>query len=157
MTRHAYDLLVFDWEGTLADPWRLPLRSILFPGVYEMLSALDKAGYLLAVATGKSRSGLNHAMTECGVKQFFADTQCADESAAKPDPEMLLALSMSLQMKPERMLMIGDTTFDLDMAARAGIDAVAVGYGLHTAQLLQGRKPLYYASGVTELHKWLLP
>lgn len=156
MVPHQFDLLVFDWEGTLANPWTSPLRPALFPGVCEMLQELKQAGFLLAIATGKSRQGLAQAMQQLNVTTLFDMTCTADESAPKPGPEMLNSLITSLNVESMRTLMIGDTTYDLEMANVLEVPAVAVTYGLHKNDALKKYHPLYCADDVSALHQWLL-
>jgi phosphoglycolate phosphatase len=156
MTPHQFDLLVFDWEGTLANPWASPLKTLLFPGAYQMLQALKQAGFLLAIATGKSRSGLTQAMQEVNVASFFSMTCTAEESAPKPSPEMLSGLITALEVDSARTLMIGDTSYDLEMANALQVPAVAVTYGLHKTDILEKYHPRYCADSVSSLHQWLL-
>lgn len=141
--RYRYHYLVRDHE--------LPL----FPGVKEMLSDLAQQGYFLAVATGKSRVGLNRAMNSVNVLSMFDATRCADETFSKPHPAMLQELTRELGQDMQRTLMIGDTTHDLLMAANAGAGAVAVEYGAHDVSLLATVPTLYSAKNVLDLHQWL--
>ncbi len=210
-----YDLVVFDWDGTLFDSTALIVRCIqaavcdvggakpsdeaaawviglglmqalahaapdvpperypelgaryrhhylahehdisLFAGVLPMLAELKVRGHQLAVATGKSRRGLNDALHAVELKGVFDASRTADETAGKPDPLMLHELMAELDVRPERLLMIGDTTHDLQMALNAGCASVAVSYGAHESQALQ---PLarFVAPSVAQLHAWLL-
>lgn len=141
--RYRYHYLVRDHE--------LPL----FPGVREMLVDLAQQGYFLAVATGKSRVGLNRAMNSVNVLSMFDATRCADETFSKPHPAMLQELTRELGQDMQRTLMVGDTTHDLLMAANAGASAVAVEYGAHDASLLATVPTLYSAKKVADLHQWL--
>ncbi|GGX18688.1 HAD-IIIA family hydrolase [Undibacterium macrobrachii] len=141
--RYRYHYLVRDHE--------LPL----FPGVREMLADLAQQGYFLAVATGKSRVGLNRAMNSAKVLSMFDATRCADETFSKPHPAMLQELTRELGQDMQRTLMIGDTTHDLLMAANAGAAAVAVEYGAHEPELLATVPSLYSAKKVADLHQWL--
>lgn len=127
----------------------------VFDGVDSLLRGLDAAGVPLAVATGKSRVGLNRALVQTGLAPRFAATRCADEGAPKPDPWMLRDLSATLQVEPRRMVMIGDTTHDLQMARAAGAAAVAVLYGAHDARSLRDARPDAVAESVPELADWL--
>lgn len=127
----------------------------LFKGVEAMLQDLAQQAYFLAVATGKSRVGLNRAMNAAGVLSMFDATRCADETFSKPHPAMLQELTRELGQDMKRTLMIGDTTHDLLMANNAGAGAVAVQYGAHPADQLAVCEPLYSASTVAELHQWL--
>lgn len=127
----------------------------LFDGVREMLVDLSQQGYFLAVATGKSRVGLNRALDAANLLSVFDATRCADETFSKPHPAMLQELTRELGQDMERTLMIGDTTHDLQMALNAGAAGVAVHYGAHAAPDLQALNPLYSARSVSELHAWL--
>ena len=212
----AYDLIVFDWDGTLMDSearivdclqaafadigrpvpsraaaadviglgldeamsqlWpeagaaerqlvaghyrrhflgRHPTPSALFPHARETLERLHAEGYLLAVATGKSRRGLEQSLDETGLRALFHATRCADETFSKPHPRMLRELMDELGATPERTLMIGDTEYDLLMAANAGADALAVCYGVHTPERLQALGPLACLSGLAVIPDWL--
>ena len=127
----------------------------LFDGIPEVLRGLDAAGVPLAVATGKSRAGLNRALVQTGLGPRFAATRCADEGAPKPDPWMLRDLGETLQIDPSRMVMIGDTTHDVGMAQAAGASSVAVLYGAHDPDALQAIAPDALVSSVAELAAWL--
>ena len=127
----------------------------LFDGVREMLNDLSQQGYFLAVATGKSRVGLNRALDAANLLSIFDATRCADETFSKPHPAMLQELTRELGQDMERTLMIGDTTHDLQMAVNAGAAGVGVHYGAHSAPELQALAPLFIASSVAELHTWL--
>lgn len=126
----------------------------LFQGVREMLADLAR-GYFLAVATGKSRVGLNRALDVTKLLSVFDATRCADETFSKPHPAMLEELTRELGQDMRRTLMIGDTTHDLQMAINAGASGIAVHYGAHAAPELQALQPLYAASSVSDLHAWL--
>lgn len=212
-----YELLIFDWDGTLADsiprivasvhaaalslglppPSELRVRGIiglglpeaiaalypeldvgqverfrlvysesylmldqeppsLFPGVTEVLEALRKDGYRLAIATGKSRRGLQRALAGYGWLDYFEVTRCADETASKPDPRMLHEILHHCGVSTDRALMIGDATFDLLMARRAGVDSVAVGYGAQSLERLRPFAPRLEIMAFAELRHWLM-
>jgi len=127
----------------------------LFDGVREMLSDLAQEGYFLAVATGKSRVGLNRALDAANLLSVFDATRCADETFSKPHPAMLQELTRELGQDMRRTLMIGDTTHDLQMAVNAGASGVGVHYGAHSGPELEALNPLFIASSVPELHTWL--
>lgn len=127
----------------------------LFEGVREMLADLHGRGRRLAVATGKARRGLDRVLDATGLAAWFEATRCADEGFAKPHPGMLLALLELTGVDPARALMVGDTTHDLELAANAGVDAIAVSYGAHGEELLATRPALGRMSNVAELHRWL--
>jgi phosphoglycolate phosphatase len=215
MARKQFDLIVFDWDGTLMDSTATIVRCIqaaakdlglpvpdnkaasyviglglqeameavmpgldaksyprmveryryhylskdkgltLFDGVREMLSELSQQGYFLAVATGKSRVGLNRALDAADLLSVFDATRCADETFSKPHPAMLQELTRELGQDIRRTVMIGDTTHDLQMAINAGASGVAVHYGAHAGPELQALNPLFAAGSVSELHAWL--
>lgn len=121
-----------------------------------LLESLLKANLDLAVATGKSRVGLNRAFKELKAGHWFRDSRCADETKSKPHPLMLHELAASLSVAPENMLMIGDTTFDLDMATAAGVDSVAITHGAHEQEKLIGCNPVHVVHSLKELNDWLL-
>ncbi|MBC7781117.1 MAG: HAD-IA family hydrolase [Proteobacteria bacterium] len=210
-----FDLLIFDWDGTLADSAGLIARSIqqacadldvpvpsderaryviglglddamahlvpelpvsdyrrladryrthyfasdaqvpLFEGAREALVELRAQGFRLAVATGKTRRGLDRALLNLGVVNCFDATRCADETASKPDPTMLFELFAELGVGPARSLMIGDTTHDLQMARAAGVAAIAVAYGAHPKPALIEAGPLTCVDRFSDLQRWL--
>ena len=127
----------------------------LFSGIQELLEDLREDGYLLGVATGKSRVGLDRSLAHHQIGHLFHETRTADESFSKPHPGMLLELSDVTQVPMRRMLMIGDTTHDLDMAANAGVDAVAVTYGAHPPDVLKESPSLIRVNDVAQLATWL--
>jgi phosphoglycolate phosphatase len=127
----------------------------LFAGARELLTSLAAADKLLAVATGKSSAGLARALDAADLQGYFAATRCADQTAPKPHPAMLLELSDELGVAPARMLMIGDTTHDLQMAAAAGTAAVGVTYGAHPRGDLARLEPLALLDSVDDLRRWL--
>lgn len=127
----------------------------LFVGIRELLESLRADQYLLGVATGKSRVGLDRSLKHHQIGHLFHETRTADESFSKPHPGMLLELSDVTQVPARRILMIGDTTHDLDMAANAGVDAVAVTYGAHPPETLKASPSLAHVDDVKQLSKWL--
>jgi phosphoglycolate phosphatase len=215
MPRKQFDLIVFDWDGTLMDSTSAIIASMqaaardlglpvpdkksasyviglglqdamqaampdldprhypkmveryryhylaqdhaltLFDGARDMLIDLAGQGYFLAVATGKSRVGLNRALATASVTSLFDATRCADETFSKPHPAMLQELTRELGQDMRRTLMIGDTTHDLQMARNAGALAVSVHYGAHPAHELAAHEPLFGAESIAELHSWL--
>jgi len=211
-----FQLLVFDWDGTLADSEaciidamqlasaeaKLPKRSdaqirnviglsldvaieTLFPeatitvrssvadryrehyfststsavpifeGVVEILEKLSQENYFLAVATGKSRGGLDRSLNETGLEKYFHATRCADESLSKPNPQMLIEIMDFFGLEAVDALMIGDSEYDLQMANNAGVGSVAVSYGVHNAERLQQCEPLAIIHNITELSDYL--
>ena len=211
-----FDLIAFDWDGTLFDSTQIIVRSIqlavadvggtvpsneaasyviglglmqalahaapdvpearypelglryrhhyalhqnditLFEGVLQLLLDLKERGHLLAVATGKSRRGLDEAFQAVELKGCFDSSRTADETAGKPHPRMLHELMSEFGVKPERTLMIGDTTHDLQMALNAGCASVGVSYGAHEPSAFEPLKPRVVAHSVQELQRWLL-
>lgn len=130
-------------------------RADLFPDVIEMLTELKHAGYTLAVATGKTRHGLQAALHATATEDLFAVTRCADETASKPDPKMLLEIMQVTNCAPERTLMVGDSIHDLQMANNARISAVGVCCGAHSKDILQQHEPLLCLTHATELLAYL--
>ncbi len=103
----------------------------LYEGVVEGIQQLEEAGYLLAIATGKARRGLDRALGETDLRKHFITTRCADEAFSKPHPKMLLDILDYCGCEARQALMVGDTTYDMDMARNAGMDGLAVTYGVH--------------------------
>ena len=211
-----FDLIAFDWDGTLYDSTRIIVRCIqaavvdvggqkptdeqaayvigmalmpalahaapdvhkdkypqlgdryrhhyakhhedlsLFEGILPMLQALRERQHTLTVATGKSRKGLDDALHQVEIRGMFDGSRTADETAGKPNPRMLHELMAEFGVPPERTLMIGDTTHDLEMAHNAGCASVAVSYGAHGTSDFGRWKPLAVAHNVSELHDWLI-
>jgi phosphoglycolate phosphatase len=127
----------------------------LFNGVLELLAGLKQRNHLLAVATGKSRRGLDDALQAVELKGLFHASRTADQTAGKPDPLMLHELMDELDVPPERTLMIGDTTHDLLMAQNAGCASIGVSYGAHEPASFAPYNPLYIAHSVAELDTWM--
>ncbi len=216
MTSRRFDLIAFDWDGTLFDSTAIIARCIqaavldvggqkpsdeaasfvigmglmqalahaapdvpkerypllgdryrhhyfaiqheisLFDGVLPMLAELKARGHLLVVATGKSRRGLDEALATSTLAGTFDASRTADQTAGKPDPLMLRELMAEFDVRPERTLMIGDTTHDLQMALNAGCASVGVSYGAHEPEAFVELKPLVVAHDVAQLRDWLL-
>ncbi|MGD8910092.1 MAG: HAD-IA family hydrolase [Chromatiales bacterium] len=129
--------------------------SELFEGAREVIERLYQSGYMLAVATGKGRSGLNQALDSTGLGAFFHATRTADETFSKPHPEMLHQILDELGIMPDQALMIGDTEYDLQMAANACISSLGVDYGVHERQRLLKHRPLACLEKITEIPVWL--
>jgi phosphoglycolate phosphatase len=128
----------------------------LFDGVLALLEDLRQRKHVLAVATGKSRNGLNEALASASLKGAFDGSRTADETAGKPDPLMLHELMVEFDVAPERTLMIGDTTHDLQMARNAGCASVGVSYGAHEPDEFHALQPVFIGHSVREVHQWLL-
>lgn len=129
--------------------------SALFAGARETLEQLRAAGYLLAVATGKSRRGLDQVLAETGLAGHFHATRCADETFSKPHPGMLMELMDELGVGPAETLMIGDTEYDMQMAANARVGALAVCYGVHAPERLLACGPLACLESLSAVPQWL--
>ena len=128
---------------------------LLFAGAVELIDELAAAGHMLAVATGKTRKGLDRAFEVSGLGLRFQASRCADECHSKPHPQMLEELMAEFGVEPEATLMIGDTTHDLLMARNAGVAALGVAYGAHPRESLEAETPLFCAANVAELAAWL--
>ena len=128
----------------------------LFDGTLELLEALSARGVKLAVATGKSRVGLNRVLAATGLAKRFAATRTADETFSKPHPAMLLQIMDELGVESEHVVMVGDTSHDLQMAGNAGVHSAGVAYGAHPSDELQACAPQVVAHSVPELRDWLL-
>ena len=126
-----------------------------FAGAESVLQSLYDQGYLLAVATGKGRHGLDRVLEHTGFKRFFSITRCADETRSKPDPQMLHEIMEIMDVAPHKTLMIGDTEYDLRMAGAAGAAALGVDYGVHERERLLGCEPLGCLSCIEDLPGWL--
>lgn len=213
MTRR-YDLIVFDWDGTVMDSTAVIATSIqsacrdlglpipsdedarhvigmglvqalqhavpsapqhmyepladryrhyflsqdqtipLFDGAADTIAELHAAGHLLGVATGKSRKGLERVLDSSGLRGYFHASRTADETFSKPHPAMLLEIMDELGVTPEKALMIGDTTHDLQMAVNAGVEAVGMTHGAHPEQQLRELKPLALLDDFRQLRAW---
>lgn len=214
--KNAYDLIIFDWDGTLIDSidwithclqkagelcgFDIPepqttkntiglsidkaLKALfpqaddhkvetlvrhyseeyfskqiskddLFTGVYDMLEQLRADGYQLAVATGKTRSGLDEALAGTGTAHLFCATRCAEETASKPNPKMLHEIIAHTQVPKERVLMVGDSIHDLEMAQKADIAAIGVVCGANTEAHLQPFNPLRCLQLPTQLLEFI--
>ena len=129
-------------------------RMRLFPGVEDLLKKLSK-DRTLAIATGKSRRGLDRALEATGLRAYFSGSRCADETHPKPHPAMLLELMEECSIDKGETLMIGDTSHDLEMARGAGVDALAVTYGAHAEAALRACGPLGCVPDVEALRQWL--
>jgi phosphoglycolate phosphatase len=216
MIQKKYDLIVWDWDGTLADSTTMIANALikaaeqvglpaldapkatsiiglglkesiealygnltskqaqdlaanyhanyyagesnipLFEGACETIEALNKRGVKLAVATGKGRRGLNLALEHTGLAKFFHETRTVDECYSKPHPQMLDELMDDLVVMPERTLMIGDTTYDMQMAKNAGVHCAAVTYGAHQRDKLLAKEPERIFDSFDALKTWLL-
>jgi len=123
--------------------------------VAETLDWLRSRGHLLAVATGKSRRGLDLVLSSTGLGGHFQATRCADETFSKPHPEMLLQIMDELGARGPETLMVGDTEYDMQMARSAGAHALAVCYGVHSPERLMAQGPLGCLAGLADMPAWL--
>ncbi len=128
----------------------------LFDGIVELFEVLSARQVALGVATGKSRVGLDRVMGAMRLNHHFHTTRCADESFSKPHPGMLLEIMDELGLRPEQVLMVGDTSHDIQMATSAGVDSMAVTYGAHDKPTLLRAEPTVMVSSVHEMQTWLL-
>jgi len=158
--RHAVPALPPEGYGQFIDCYRRHFLHCedsmqLFAGMRELLHDLKERGHLLAIATGKSRRGLQRALELAELGEHFHATRCADETHPKPHPAMLIELLEELAIEPQDSLMIGDTSHDLEMAHAAGVAAVAVCYGAHPERSLRALSPLACVASVRELQEWI--
>lgn len=121
---------------------RGPSPNTLFPMAREVLNDLRDAGCYLAVATGKSRRGLDKVLAETQLESMFVMTRCADETRSKPHPMMLEEILTDLDSDASDAIMVGDTEFDLQMAATLKMDSIGVSYGVHSVERLESHQPL---------------
>ena len=157
--RHAVPALTPERTPEFVERYRHHFRASehamgLFAGMRELLASLSEER-VLGIATGKSRRGLDRSLESAGVRAYFRASRCADETHPKPHPAMLLELMKELDCTAENMLMIGDTSHDLEMARSAGVDALAVTYGAHPEQNLRSCGPCGCVGSVAELSEWL--
>lgn len=129
--------------------------SELFQGVHEIIQDLHASGYYLAVATGKGRHGLDLALHKTGLQPYFHITRCADETRSKPDPMMLDEILTDLDLDPRQAIMVGDTSYDMDMAGNINMDCIAVTYGMHDKQHLQNSHPTHVIDSISQLSQFV--
>lgn len=129
--------------------------AALFPGVESVLATLEDERRMLAVATGKSRAGLQRDLQRAAIGHRFAATRTVDESPSKPDPHMLREIMSLCGVGPDATLVVGDTLFDLEMAAHAGVPALGVAWGAHAAERLRRAEPLAVLERIEQLPEWL--
>lgn len=158
--RHAVPELPAERYQAMVERYRFHYLSgdhelTLFDGVPEMLTRLKRDGHILAVATGKSRMGLERALDHSGLRPLFQSSRCADECHSKPHPQMLEELMAEFGVAQATTVMIGDTSHDLQMASNAGVDSLAVTYGAHPHDHLLEHKPVVCLHNVSELDRWL--
>lgn len=157
---HLFPGLPEDQYPVLADHYRRHFLSQdheipLFEGARELIEELHQRGFQLAVATGKARRGLDRVFAHTGLAPYFHASRTADETFSKPHPAMIEELLEELMIAPERALMIGDTSHDLDMARNAGVSSLAAGYGAHPAEDLGVHGALKVCESFAEMADWL--
>lgn len=133
-----------------------PSTSELFPGVKTCLAYLHQQDFLLAVATGKGRKGLDLDLITSGLQDYIVMSRCADETRSKPHPQMLEEILTDLNLAPDQAVMVGDTSYDIDMANSIGMDSIAVTYGMHDQTVLQKSNPQHLINDITELQQLML-
>lgn len=129
--------------------------SPLFDGVTSVISTLRENGYDLAIATGKSRRGLDKGLQETNMSEFFPITRCADETRSKPHPQMLEEILVDFDTDASKALMIGDSEYDLQLANNAKVDGLAVSYGVHGLIRLLKQQPVGFIDKIEQLPEWL--
>lgn len=127
------------------------ISSPLFAGAIELLQELKERGYILAVATGKARPGLEHNWHHSNTKHFFSTSRTADDAKSKPSPDMLQQILSELNLSADQVVMVGDTTYDMAMAEAINMDRIGVSFGVHSADVLQKHKPLAVIDSLDEL------
>lgn len=137
------------WLGDAVEP------AAMFDGASELVQSLHNAGHLLAVATGKSRRGLDKVLDESGLRTYFHATRCADETFSKPHPQMLVDILDVLGVMPAQAVVVGDTEYDMQMARNARVDAVGVAHGVHAPDRLIGEGALVCFNDLASLGEWL--
>ena len=123
----------------------------LFEGVESGLRLLRQQGFYLAVATGKGRRGLDAALDGTELADIFDITRCADETCSKPHPMMLDEILTDLNLKADKAVMVGDTSYDIEMANNIGMDSIAVTYGMHEEIHLRPLRPKYLINNFSEI------
>lgn len=135
--------------------WFQSGSSLLFAGARETLETIREHEFLLGVATGKARRGLDRVLNDTGLTSCFHATRCADEAPSKPHPQMLLDLMEVLEVLPEETIMVGDTEYDMEMATNAGVEKIAVRSGVHSDVRLNRHAPLVCLDGIDEIPDWM--
>jgi len=130
--------------------------SPLFDGATEALNSLRDSGYDLAVATGKSRRGLDKGLIDTGLEAYFPITRCADETRSKPHPQMLEEILVDCNTEPSNTLLIGDSEYDLQLANNTKVDGLAVSYGVHGLMRLLKEDPVGFIDDIKQLPQWLI-
>lgn len=131
-------------------------EQAMFRGVAEGLQAFTEAGAMLAVATGKARPGLKRVLDEVGLEHYFSVSRCADETRSKPHPQMLHEILDFTAIEPHKCIMIGDTTYDMEMAQNAKVDGLGVSYGVHSKEALLQASAIDVLDSFQAVQAWLL-
>lgn len=158
---HLYPELESEYRKELSSLYRSHYLKLtekaapLFPAVRETIAGLHDAGYLMAVATGKSRKGLDRSLRENDMGIYFHASRTADEAYSKPHPQMIMDIMFELDVLPEQTLMVGDSEYDLQMARNANVQSLAVSYGVHTPERLLESDPLACLDCLAQLPRWL--
>jgi phosphoglycolate phosphatase len=157
MAKRPFQLLIFDWNGTLYDVAHADslTNGKLFPGTHEALNDLHAQGYLLAIATAASKRSLLAAIESNGLNTPFIAMSTGDQGFGKPHPQVIQSILASTGLLPKDALMIGDTLSDMQCANNAGVAALAVGYGLDDKAKLMRLQPLGCINEISELPNWL--
>jgi len=129
----------------------------LYPGAYDLVRDLAERGARIAVATAKSRAGINSAMGATGLDRFVSWSRTPEECRPKPDPQMVDEIVLEARAAKERTLMVGDTTHDLAMGLNAGVSIAGLCHGAHPETELAALKPMFLCAGIAELRRALLP
>ena len=129
--------------------------SELFNGAEDVIRDLHASGYYLAVATGKGRNGLDIALNKTGLEHYFHITRCADETRSKPDPMMLDEILTDLELSAEQAIMVGDTSYDVEMAQNIKMDSIAVTYGMHDKQHLKNYAPTHFIDSIDQISQFV--
>ena len=158
MNNNKFDLLIFDWEGTLANvdfSTKTSQGAELFSGVELGIKDLKRQGYILSIATGKGLKSLNQDLISTNLKDYFLITKTVDECFSKPHPQMILEILNFTMVDPKKALMIGDSSYDLEMAKNAGISSLAIAYGSEPLAQLKEFDTLDLIENSYDLFDWL--
>lgn len=126
-----------------------------FPSAHDFFAELQSLGYILAVATGKTRKGLDEMLDGMAVRDVFKITRCADETTSKPDPHMLNEILAELNLTSAQALMVGDTSFDLDMAKAVSMDSIGMTHGAHDSDVLLASGAKALCASLNDLLDWI--
>ena len=133
-----------------------PTQQKVFAGVEQGLQQLSEAGAILAVATGKSRAGMTRVFDELDLRQHFVISRCADETRSKPHPQMLHEILEFTAIEPHKSIMVGDTTYDMQMASNAGVTGLGVSYGVHSEESLRLANAIDVVTSFQQVIEWFM-